>query len=111
MKLTVSILQVTFYLCINNLLFDPIIVNFIRHKHFVFIRTNRTALYSNVHMHTRSVIQGQRAVFFTRLRFRMKDFICSQCDLNYNFYVLIKIKQQINSCKTHFTDYYYYYYY
>ena len=36
MKLTVSIQQV------NILLFDPIIVNFIRNKHFIFIQTNRT---------------------------------------------------------------------
>ena len=59
-------------------------------------------LCSNVHMHTRSVIQGQRGILHSR--FRIKHFICSQCDRNYIFSVLIKSKQQINSCKTQFTD-------
>ena len=99
MKLiTVSILQVNIFWGINNLLFVPIIVNFITNKYCIFMRTNLRALYSNVHMHTRSVIQGQRCILHSR--FRIKHFICSQCDRNYIFSVLIKIKQQINRLNT-----------
>ena len=57
-------------MCINDLLFGPIIVNFIRNKYFIFILTNHTALYSNVHLHTRSVIQGQRRILHSRFRIR-----------------------------------------
>ena len=88
-------------MCINNLLFVLIIINFVWKKYFIIIRTIRTSLYSNVHLHTRSVIQGQRVILHSR--FRIKPFICSQCDRNYLFSVLIKIKQQLNCRKAHFT--------
>ena len=46
-------------------------------------------------MRTRSVIQGQHGILHSR--FRIKYFICSQCDQNYVFSELIKIQQQVIS--------------
>ena len=48
-----------------------------------------------IYMHATSVSQGQRVILHSR--FRIKHFICSQCDRYYIFAVLVKIKQQINS--------------
>ena len=76
---------------IKILIFDPIIVNFIWNKYFIIIRTNRTALYSNIHA---CYICKSRSTRYSALTFLNKTFICSQCDQNY-IYILIKFNNQI----------------
>ena len=39
-----------------------------------------------------SVIQGQRGIL--HLRFRIKDFICSQCDRNYILLCQLKLSKK-----------------
>ena len=50
-----------------------------------------------VHLHTRTVIQGQRGILHSR--FRIKHFMCNQRDRNYIFSLLIKIKQKQTAVK------------
>ena len=63
------------------LLFDPLIVNFIWINYFIIIRTNRTALYSNIHAYD---ISKSRLIRYSALTFLNKTFICSQCNRNHN---------------------------
>ena len=60
-------------------------------KYFIIIRTNRTALYSNIHA---CDICKSRSTRYSALTFLNKTFICNQYDRNY-ISMLIKFYNQI----------------
>ena len=72
-------------------------------QHIAFyMNQQHIAVFKCTLAYMRAVIQGQRGILHSR--FKIKYFICSQCNRNYIFSVQINIRQQINSLKTHFTD-------
>ena len=88
---------------IKILLFHQIIVNFIWNKYFIIIRTNLTALSSNI---LACDLCKSRLTRYSTLTFLNKTFICSQCDWNYISMLIIfynQIKSALYRCEFYYT--------